>query len=135
MTSTMPRTEPDRGTAAEPTGTPPEDRGRLQVDRSVLRKIAEYAADQAPDSARTSRQVAGVGMGSQGASARITGPDHRLHVRLDVALRYPTPIREAVRAVRERVGAELARIADCQVHAVDVTVSTLVPDAEAPRVR
>lgn len=121
---------------AQDTGRPadPGERGRLQISRTVLRKIAEYAADQDPGSARTRRRLAGVGLGEHGATAQVSGPDDALRVRLDVALRYPVPVRETVASMRERVGAELRRIADCRVRAVDVTVSALIPAGAAPRV-
>ncbi|MGP4017400.1 Asp23/Gls24 family envelope stress response protein [Saccharopolyspora sp. 5N708] len=109
----------------------PGERGRLQISRTVLRKIAEHAADQDPGSARTRRRIAGVGLGEQGASAQLSGPDDALRVRLDLALRYPAPLRETVASVRKRVGEELRRIADYRVRAIDVTVSALIP-ADAP---
>ncbi|GAA4614340.1 Asp23/Gls24 family envelope stress response protein [Saccharopolyspora hordei] len=112
----------------------PADRGRLHVSRTVLRKIAEHTADQDPGCAPTRRRIAGLGLGAHGASAHVSGPDDALRVRLDVALRYPAPIREAVAALRTRVGEELSRLADCEVRSVDVTVSALVPADTPPRV-
>lgn len=110
------------------------DRGRLEISRTVLRRIAEHAADMVSGSARVRRRVAGVDLGEQGASARLSGPDRELRIRLDVALRYPTPVHQTVRSIRESVQEELGRIANCQVHSVDVTVSALVPANEPPRV-
>ena len=115
-------------------GTEPEERGRLDVDRSVLRKIAEHAADLVPESRRVRRRIAGVGLGQHGANARLSGPDAELRVSLDLALRYPSPVRETVQTVRQRVGDELGRIAGCTVRSVDVTVSALVPDSSPARV-
>jgi uncharacterized alkaline shock family protein YloU len=109
----------------------PGERGRLQIGRTVLRKIAEHAADQDPGSARIRRRVAGVGLGEHGASAQLSGPDDALRVRLDLALRYPAPVRETVASVRKRIDEELRRIADYQVRAIDVTVSALIP-ADTP---
>ncbi|MGW1678748.1 Asp23/Gls24 family envelope stress response protein [Saccharopolyspora sp. NPDC002376] len=112
----------------------PADRGRLHISRTVLRKIAEHTADQDPGSARTRRRIAGVGLGGHGASAQVSGPNDALRVRLDVALRYPAPVREAIAALRTRIGEELTRLADCQVRTVDVTVSGLVAADAPPRV-
>lgn len=125
-----------------PAGTDPsvseaasgEDRGALEIHRSVLRTIAEHAADTVSGSARVRRRIAGVGLGTHGASARLTGPDRELRVGLDVALHYPGPIPETVRAMRERVAGELDRLAGCQVRSVTVTVSALVPASEPSRV-
>ncbi|GAB3280583.1 Asp23/Gls24 family envelope stress response protein [Parasphingorhabdus pacifica] len=114
--------------------TEPSARGRLDISRTVLRKIAERAADTVPGTTRVHRRIAGVGFGEHGASARLSGPDKELVIRLDVALRFPAPVRQTTRAVREQVSAELVRIADCEVRTVDVTVSALVPADRPPRV-
>ncbi|MCA1193106.1 Asp23/Gls24 family envelope stress response protein [Saccharopolyspora sp. 6V] len=112
----------------------PADRGSLDIDRAVLRKIAEHAADCVSGTTRAPRRIVGVGVGTQGSSARLTGPDRELRVRLDLALRYPAPVRDAVREVRERVREELSRQAGCRVTAVEVTVSALVPAPKRDRV-
>ena len=110
------------------------DRGRLTIERTAIRRIAEHAADQVRGCTRTDRRVAGMRVGDQGASARLAGPNRELRVHLDVAVHYPSPVHEAVRSVRESVSGELERQAGCRVRSVDVTVSALVPTAEAPRV-
>jgi uncharacterized alkaline shock family protein YloU len=115
-------TKPEESTSDEAL----EERGDLHINRSVLRKIAEHAADVDPGSARSGRKHA--------AGAEISGPDDALRVRLTVALRYPNPVRDTVASMRERVEAELSRIAGCTVRSIDVTVSGLVPPAAAPRV-
>jgi uncharacterized alkaline shock family protein YloU len=112
----------------------PGERGRLEISRTVLRRIAEHVADGVPGSTRVPRRIAGVGVGEHGASARVSGPDQELAVRLDVALSYPAPVRRTAQAVRERVGEELRRLADCEVRRVDVTVSALVPAGRRARV-
>lgn len=124
------------GTTGEdvPERDEPGERGRLTIDRAVLRKVAEHAADDVPGTVRVRRRLAGVGFGEHGAGARLSGPNTELRVRMDLALRYPAPVGETARSVRERVHEELSRIADCHVRSVDVTVSALVPDAPAPRV-
>lgn len=130
----------ERARAAEPatektSGTDEAaDRGELTIDRAVLRKIAEHAADGASGTTRAPRRIAGVGVGTQGSSARLTGPDRELQVRLDLAVRYPAPVRETVRAVRERVRDELHRLAGCRVVAVEVVVSALVSAPKRDRV-
>ena len=103
----------------------PADRGRLEIDRAVLRKIVEHAAGETTDAVRTR---------GRGPSARVSGPDRELRIRLDVALRYPAPIHEAVRAMREHVRDELDRLAGCRVRVLEVTVSALVPAEQSRRV-
>lgn len=122
--------------AAENTGPggDPADRGRLHIGRTVVRKIAEHAADQDPGSARPRRRLAGVELGRHGATAHVSGPDDALRIRLEVALRYPAPVRGTVASMRERVGSELQRITGFRVRTVDVTVSALVPADAPPRV-
>ncbi|CAM01176.1 putative alkaline shock family protein YloU [Saccharopolyspora erythraea NRRL 2338] len=126
-------------TATEPRppdgGLPePAERGTLDIDRTVLRKIAEHAADEVAGGARVRRRLAGVGLGEHGASAHVAGPDRELRIRLDVVLRYPAPVRETVRRMRERITAELERIAGCRVRTVDVTVSAMVRAGKRQRV-
>lgn len=106
------------------------DRGRLDIDRSVLRAIAEHSSDLVSGSVRVRR----VARGEHGALARLSGPVQELRVRLEVALRYPAPIRDTVGEIRERVSDDLQRLAGCHVRRVDVTVSALVPAREPARV-
>ncbi|NHD17447.1 MULTISPECIES: Asp23/Gls24 family envelope stress response protein [unclassified Actinopolyspora] len=130
MTGTLDSTKP----SVEDERAEPARRGKLRIDRSVLRKIAEHAANLEPDCVPVARRVAGIGTGKHGATAHVTGPDRQLHVHLDLALRYPAPVASTVRAVRERVGGELERLAGCRAASVDVRVTALVPQASAPRV-
>jgi uncharacterized alkaline shock family protein YloU len=111
-----------------------EHRGRLDIAEAVVRKVVEYAADLTPGTARTTRRVAGVGVGERGASARITTHDDQVEVRLDVALHYPADVRDTVRGLREHVTAEVARVTGFRVRSMDVTVSALVPESHG-RVR
>lgn len=106
-----------------------EDRGRLDIHESVLRKVAEHSADQVPGTARTAKTVAGVGVGDRGATARIAVRADRVDVRLDVALHYPGAVRDTVANLRERVGAELNRVTGYRLGSMDVTVSALVSES------
>ncbi|MGH8882524.1 MAG: Asp23/Gls24 family envelope stress response protein, partial [Stackebrandtia sp.] len=53
----------------------PDERGRLSISPLVLRKIAEHTVDLTPGTLPARRTVAGVGLGSAGASAKafVTG--------------------------------------------------------------
>ncbi|GAA2341086.1 Asp23/Gls24 family envelope stress response protein [Saccharopolyspora halophila] len=103
----------------------PDERGRLHINRVVLRKIAEHAADVDASSAREGKKHT--------AGAEISGPDDGLRVRLSVALRYPASVREAVSSIRTRVNQDLAGFG-CKVRSIDVTVTALIPAAGPPRV-
>ncbi len=102
------------------------ERGRLDIDDTVFRKIVEHAADGTPGTLRHERRVAGLGMGSTGSSAKVTdGPDGVVDVRLELTLQYPAPVRRTVDAVRDRVGDELTRITGRRIRHLAVTVTGL----------
>lgn len=100
------------------------ERGSLEIDRGVLRKIVEHAASG----------IAGVARTRRGPSAKLSGPAEELRILLDLPISYPDPVRETARAVREAVSEELERLADAGVLNVEVTVSALVPAARRNRV-
>lgn len=106
----------------------PEDRGVLDINPVVLRKIVEHAADQVPGTLRHGRKLAGIDVGESGARARVTpgnGDPTAVDVRLEVTLRYPAEIRAVVDAVRDKVDAELTRISGQHVRSLAVTVAGL----------
>jgi uncharacterized alkaline shock family protein YloU len=118
----------------EPTvRAPADERGRLVIDHAVVRKIAQRAADEVPGTARARRRLAGVQLGTQGASARVTGNGDEVDLVLDLALRYPAAVREVVDQVRTHVTDEIRRITAYRVRSLAVTVSALLP-AIGPRV-
>lgn len=103
-----------------------EERGRLDIHPTVLRKIVEHAADGTPGTLRHERRLAGVGVGQAGSSAKISdGPDGAVDVALELTLQYPAPVRRTVDAVRARVGEELSRITGRHIRNLAVTVSGL----------
>ena len=122
---------------AEPVLAEPESRGTLEIDASVLRKIVEHAADQAPGTRHRARTVAGLGVGESRPTAKISAYDDGVDVALRVTLAYPTPIRETVADVRERISRDLDRIAGQKVRSLTVDVGALQSDREPdePRVR
>ena len=111
----------------DPVSVPdPDQRGRTEIHQTVLRKVAQFAADQTPGTLRHERRVAGLGMGSTGASAQVSdGPDGVVDVRLELTLQYPAPVRRTVDAVRARVCDELGRITGRRVRNLAVTVTGL----------
>lgn len=112
---------------------PVDDRGTLRVDRSVVRKIAERAADDTPGTTAMARKVVGVEVGTHGSKVEVDGDGHRVRLKVDVALHYPASVRTVVEDVRERVIAEVERLTGYHVRGVDVTVSALRPKIR-PRV-
>lgn len=112
-----------------------EDRGSLEVHPTVVRKVAQFAADETAGTRRRDRTVAGVGMGHQGATAKIDGHGDQVTVKLEVAMQYPAPVRETAEELRRRVSEEIVRITGYRVGAVQLTVSALVSQSSSrPRV-
>jgi len=112
----------------------PEVRGTLQIDHSVVRKVAQRAADQVPGTASVERRVAGVGLGTQASSVKVSGRDNDVDLAIDVALIYPAPVRTVVADLRSRITEEVQYMTSFQVRDLEVTVSALLPEIQ-PRVR
>lgn len=110
------------------TATDPAERGRLRVDSSVLRKVVEHTADRTPGTLPAPRTVAGVGLGFTGATAKVTVTAQRVDLRVELALRYPGPVRTVVDQLRSRITDELRRITGYQVRSIAVTVTALLPE-------
>ncbi|WP_060722096.1 Asp23/Gls24 family envelope stress response protein [Pseudonocardia sp. EC080625-04] len=110
----------------------PDERGSLDVDPSVLRKIVEYAADTAPATRHRTRRVAGLGVGESGPSARVTArTGDEIDVRLWLTLVYPGPVRAAAAQVRERIAADLLRMTGHRLHRFTVEIGALQSDRSA----
>lgn len=112
----------------------PGERGTLDIDPGVLRKIVEYTADQVPGTLRLERRLAGIDVGETGAKARITqgnGDPTAVDVRLEVTLHYPAEIRTVIDAVRGKVDAELTRITGNHLRTLSVTVAGLRGETKA----
>jgi uncharacterized alkaline shock family protein YloU len=106
----------------------PAERGRLDINPLVLRKIVEHAADGVQGTLRHERRLAGIDVGEYGASARVTvgpGEPAPVDVRLELTLRYPAAVRTVVDAVRAAVADELDRLAGHRMRTLAVTVTGL----------
>lgn len=122
-----PTESPDTGAGPGTLPAPQaEDRGRLDVHPSVLRKIVEYAADRVPGTLHRGRTLAGFDVGDAGIKATITTTGvNTVDIRLDLALTYPAPVHDTVAAIREQVASDLERIAGHRVRSLAVNVSGL----------
>lgn len=114
--------------AVPPTTVAADERGRLTIGSSVLRKLTEHTADLTPGTVPAPRTVAGVGVGSTGATAKITILGQRVDLRVEVALRYPGSVRSTVDQLRSRISDEIRRITGYQVRSIAVTVTALLPE-------
>ena len=115
-------------TATLSTTVDPEERGRLRIDPSVLRKIAEHTADLTPGTMRARRTVAGVGLGSAGATVKAAVTGQRVDLRVELALCYPGSVRSTVEQLRSKISDEIRRITGYQVRSIAVTVTGLLPE-------
>lgn len=119
----------DPGTVEAVTPLPEDDaaseRGRLDVALSVVRKIAEYAADHTAGTVRTQRRLAGLDLGEAGASAKVSGYGEQVDVRLEVPLAYPARITDSAAAVRDHVRERVQALTPYRVRSLDVSVSAL----------
>jgi uncharacterized alkaline shock family protein YloU len=120
--------DPPPATATPPTIVDPDERGQLRIDPSVLRKIAEHTADLTPGTLRARRTVAGVGVGSAGATAKATVTGQRVDLWVELALSYPGSVRSTVEQLRSKISDEIRRITGYQVRSIAVTVTGLIPE-------
>ncbi|MCD2196729.1 Asp23/Gls24 family envelope stress response protein [Actinomycetospora endophytica] len=105
------------------------ERGTLAISFSVVRRIAEHAADTTEGTVRTERRLVGVGLGEAGATAKVSGYGDQVDLRLEVPLAYPAPIALTVDAVRGNVRERVQTLTGYAVRALDVTVSALAVPA------
>lgn len=142
LTETTRGTDPAPGTAVavtdSPAGSPAgsladdeetAERGRLDVALSVVRKIAEYAADHTAGSVRTHRRLAGLDLGESGTSAKVSGYGEQVDLRLEVPLAYPARITESAAAVRDHVRERVQALTPYRVRSLDIGVSALTDPA------
>ncbi|WP_086825608.1 hypothetical protein [Allokutzneria sp. NRRL B-24872] len=106
------------------------ERGSLEIHPAVLRKLVQRIVDDCPDTVRTRGRLGG----EHGATARISGDAREMDIAVELALRYPSPVREAVESLRTKLVDEMGRITGHRVRAVDVTVSALLPENRPAKV-
>ena len=137
--STVPLTERTTTDRADPDATglvgPPSpdeeaaERGRLDVALSVVRKIAEYAADHTAGTVRSQRKLAGLDLGEAGTSAKVSGYGEQVDLRLEVPLAYPARIADSAAAVRDAVRDRVQELTPYRVRSLDIGVSALTDPA------
>jgi uncharacterized alkaline shock family protein YloU len=124
--------EPASGDATTTEDDDAAERGTLEIAFSVVRRIAEYAADTTEGTVRTQRRLVGVGLGEAGSTARVSGYGDQVDLRLEVPLAYPVPIGSTVEAVRGNVRERVQTLTGYAVRGLDVTVSALSVPAGPP---
>jgi uncharacterized alkaline shock family protein YloU len=124
----QPAADATLATATPCTAVNADERGRLRIDPSVLRKIAVHTVDLTPGTLRARRTVAGVGLGSAGATAKATVTAQGVDLRVELALCYPGPVHSTVEQLRSKISDEIQRITGYQVRSIAVTVTALLPE-------
>lgn len=120
-----------------PPETPPESRGRTEIADRVPERIAQRLIMEADQAGGVSRRLLGVPIGRGGTAAqprvqaRIDGT--LVTIRMSVSVVYPTPVRQVVGRLRERVIARVGELTGLRVAQVDVDVDTLAPGARVAR--
>lgn len=116
------------------------ERGITTIADRVIEQIVAQAVAEVDRATGSARQVLGVSLGSTDESTRarvsasVDGGIVSVHVVL--AVRWPHPVREVTREVREHVTATVARLAGLRVADVDIEVTELLTATSPPsRVR
>jgi uncharacterized alkaline shock family protein YloU len=128
-TAPVPAVDPAGAPAHDPGADEPAERGRLDVALSVVRKIAEYAADHTAGTVRSQRRLAGLDLGESGTSAKVSGYGEQVDLRLEVPLAYPARIADSAGAVRDAVRARVQELTPYRVRSLDIGVSALTDPA------
>lgn len=98
----------------------PRQRGTLDIAPRVVERIAQGAAAQVPGVQPVSRRV---GADRLKVEARVLGD--AASVLLQVAVGYPSPVRETCRQVRTAVVEQVRQLAEIEVTRLDVQVAEL----------
>ncbi|WP_019629442.1 Asp23/Gls24 family envelope stress response protein [Actinomadura atramentaria] len=108
-----------------------EERGVTVIADRVLARLAEYGARRADATGAMDRSVLGVPLGRRAAKASVDVQGHVAEVRVEIAVRYPEPVRRVASGVRDRVRHEIEDATGYRVRQVDVVVAAL--DRTPPR--
>lgn len=100
----------------------PRGRGRLDIAPVVVERVVDGAALRVPGV----RPVPGrFGRAALSVEAKVLG--RVASVALEIAVGYPSPVRETCRQVRERACAEVLRTMGIELTRLDVQVAALLP--------
>lgn len=100
----------------------------MRIDRSVVRKIAAYAAGTVPAAGGRTGGALGVRRGrdlSAPPEAHVVVNGHTVSVSITCGVAYPAPLRETTERVRDHVAYSVAHQTGLDVSRVDVEVRWL----------
>jgi len=124
---------------APPTGAelaPPEQRGSTEIGDRVVERIASMAVAEVDDAHGPARRLLGLrvpGVAAPKVTVQVDG--HLATVRLAMSVRYPAPIRQVTRRVREHVTTRVGELTGLDVRHVDIDIPTLITPDRGRRVR
>lgn len=102
-------------------------RGTLDIRTTAMEHLVQHVASEVPG---TMRYRSGLdrlrGRGYPHAEVDVRGS--AIWVRLEVAVRWPTPVEDIAVQARERVRSETMRLSGSEVRRVDVSVHMLCAD-------
>jgi uncharacterized alkaline shock family protein YloU len=131
-------------TAAAPVSAPPAGaelapaarRGSTEIADRVVERIAARAAAEVDDAHGPARRLLGLrvpGVAAPKVTVQIDG--HLATVRLALSVRYPAPIRQVTRQVREHVMTRVGELTGLDVRHVDIDIPALITPDRGRRVQ
>jgi uncharacterized alkaline shock family protein YloU len=115
---------------------PAGQRGSTEIADRVVERIAAMAVAEVDDAHGPARRLLGLRVPGVAAPKITVQIDGRLAtVRLAMSVRYPAPIRQVTRRVREHVTTRVGELTGLDVRHVDIDVPALITPDRGRRVR
>jgi uncharacterized alkaline shock family protein YloU len=114
----------------------PEHRGSTDIADRVVEKIASGAVAEVDDAYGSARRLLGLRMpGATAPRVTVQIDGHLATVRVAMSVRYPAPIRQVTREVREHVMERVGELTGLDVRHVDIEIPALITPDRGRRVR
>jgi uncharacterized alkaline shock family protein YloU len=139
----------DTGTQAEPAVSGRNELGTIEIDDSVVTKIAARAAAENPDAGAAAARMLGHAVPGANQLPGVRGTDlqglpktsvlvdgSKAFVTLELAVRWPASVPEVTEQVRQHVRDRVRELAGLEADEVHIVVADLAVDIPPPpRVR
>jgi uncharacterized alkaline shock family protein YloU len=139
----------DTGTQAEPAVAGRNELGTIEIDDSVVTKIAARAAAENPDAGAAAARMLGRAVPGANQLPGVRGTDlqglpktsvlvdgSKAFVTIELAVRWPVSVPEVTEQVRQHVRDRVRELAGLEVDEVHIVVADLAADiTPPPRVR
>jgi uncharacterized alkaline shock family protein YloU len=127
---------PVRDRAAGTELAPAEHRGSTDIADRVVEKIASGAVAEVDDAYGSARRLLGLRMpGATAPRVTVQIDGHLATVRVAMSVRYPAPIRQVTREVREHVMERVGELTGLDVRHVDIEIPALITPDRGRRVQ